>query len=102
MRKAIILMLALGAGPAGAFPASGMVPYPMQRLAELREVTSLPGLAERLGEPIERVERIAENSWRVTAGVCHVDVTFVRVRSPLEGRVGPRYRPQMGERICSR
>lgn len=85
-----------------AVPASAMVPYPMQRIGELRELIDLPGLAERLGEPIDRVERIAGNVWRVTGGRCHVDVTFVRVRSPRDGLLPPRYRPQLGDRVCAR
>lgn len=100
-RAAMIVVLALTASPA-ALPAVAMVPYRTQRIGELRELANLPGLPERLREPIERVERIAEDSWRVTGGRCHVDVRFVRIRSPRDGLSPPRYQPRLGERVCAR
>lgn len=91
----------LAAAPAAAFPI-WMGRPDVRHQMELRQLLDLRGLVERLGEPIERIELVEAQHWRVSGARCHVDVRMVRVPSPLEGLRGPRYGSEAGERVCSR
>jgi len=99
MRRAMLVATAM---MAMAVPAAAMVPHNIQRRGELRQIFAMPDLVERLGEPIERIERIGEGLWRVSAGRCRIDIRFVRGRSVRGGLLPPRMMPQMVERICGR
>jgi hypothetical protein len=98
MRTAI--WLGIGAAMLAAVPAAAMVPVNMQRRAELRAVIDLPALLT-LGA-IDRIERIAPDLWRVSAGRCHIDVRIL-ARPPISpGLTPPRFEPRSGQRICGR
>jgi hypothetical protein len=95
MRKAIWLgMSALLA----AMPAYGAVPLNIQQRGTLHSIIDLRALDQLI--PITRIEMIAPNVWRVTAGRCHIDVTMVAVQGPHSGLTGPHYEPRAGRRIC--
>ena len=83
-----------------AMPAVAMVPVHFQRQSELRAVLDLPGLAPTLREPIERVERVAPDVWRVSGGRCHIDVRMVPPHAIGPGLTPPRFEPQPGRRVC--
>lgn len=84
-----------------ALPAAAMVPAHMQRRDELRRIINLPVL-DRLG-PVQRIELIAANTWRVTAGRCHVDVHIVERRLLRgDGRTPPAYTPRADPPVCER
>jgi hypothetical protein len=92
--------LGLAAALLAPLPAAAMVPVPLQRRANLHAVIDLPVLAT-LG-PIDRIEWIAPDLWRVTAGRCHVDVRMLAVYTGRSGLTGPHYEPRPGRRICTR
>ena len=77
-----------------AAPASAALPPNYQRLAELRAVLALPEVGRAFGlEPIDRIEYVARDLYRLSAGRCHLDVRIVdlpttqrRRRPPLRGQ----------------
>jgi len=91
--------LALGVMPA-TVPAAAMVPLHMQRRNELRQLIDLPAL-NRLG-PIDRIERVTPDLWRVTAGRCHLDIRAVPRPRTGRGLLPPRIELQPGRRSCRR
>jgi hypothetical protein len=76
MRTAI--GLGLGTLLLAALPAAAMVPANMQRRNELRQVLrhQVFNRFDRLG-PIDMVQRIEPNIWRVSSGRCYIDVRMV-------------------------
>ena len=87
-----------------ALPAAAALPPNYQRLAELRAVLEHPGVAGAFGvmEPIDRLEYVAPDLYRVTAGRCHLDVRIVGLPMP-NGMVGARrLEARPGERVCRR
>ena len=58
-----------------AVPAEAMVPLHMQRRNELRRVIEHPAFSS-FG-PIDRIELIAPDTWRVSSGRCWIDVRMV-------------------------
>jgi len=100
MRTAI----GLGMGAAlllAAVPAAAAIPLHVQRRGELQAVIAMPVFSQ-FG-PIDRIERIAENAWRVTAGRCHIDVVFTERPGNYPGRgLGPPHlEPHAGRQVCS-
>jgi len=85
-----------------AAQAQAMVPPHMQRRGQLQSVIELRAL-DRFG-PIDRVELVGTNVWRVSSGRCHIDVTFVERSGPYPGRglTPPRLEPRVGRQICQR
>ena len=85
-----------------AVPAQAMVPPHSQRRGQIQSVIELRAL-DRFG-PINRVELIGANVWRVTSGPCHIDVTFVERTGSYPGRglTPPRMEPRAGRQICER
>lgn len=98
MRKAN--WLGTGAALLAAAPAAAMVPVNIQQRGHLRAIIDLPALGNFF--PINRIELIGPNVWRLTAGRCHIDVTMVVVPSPNPGLTGPSFRPRAGRRVCER
>ena len=96
-------LAALSALSAAAMPASAALPPNYQRLAELRAVL---GHAEVIGafgtnEPIDRVEFIRHDLYRVTSGRCHLDVAIVALPTPA-GVSGPRrFEARPGRKTCA-
>ena len=72
-----------------------------QRVAELQAILDDSAVVDALKvQPIDRVEFIKADLYRVTAGVCHVDVAIVDM--PVEeGLVGPRqFKIEIVDRTC--
>ena len=84
-----------------AVPAAAALPPNHQRLAELRAVLAHPGVTRALDDaPIERVEHVGPDRYRVTSGRCHIDVTIVDLPTPRDV-AGPRgFEARPGERVC--
>ena len=100
------MRMAIGTGTLAmllvAIPAQAMVPPQIQRRGQISRVIDLPAM-HRLG-PIERIELIGENVWRVTSGRCHIDVAFVerQGRYPGRGLVAPWLEPRPGRLVRQR
>ena len=86
-----------------ATPAGAALPPNYQRLAELNAVLALPAVGNAFGiEPIERVEYVRPDLYRVSAGRCHLDVRIVGLPMP-RGMVGARrFEARAGRRVCNR
>src|SRR5947208_6042008 len=87
-----------------AFPAPAALAPNYQRLAELRAVLDNDGVIAVAGTmpPIDRIEYIGPDLYRISAGRCHLDARIVDLPVP-PGVVGGRHfavRP--GLRICAR
>lgn len=98
MRKAI--WLGAWAAMLAALPAAAMVPPHIQQRNQLRTLIDLPALANFF--PINRIELIAPDTWRVTAGRCHIDVRMVPRQRTGRGLLPPRIELQPGRRVCQR
>ena len=92
--------------PAAALLAATAAPAALppnhQRLAELRAVLAHPGVVGAFGleEPIDRVEYLSRDLYRVTSGRCRIDVAIVGL--PNGGRRGPRrFEARPGAKVCA-
>lgn len=100
-------LLTIGAACAlallAAAPAGAALPPNYQRLAELRAVLDLPAVGRAFGlEPIDRIEYLRTDLYRLSAGRCHLDVRIVDLPTP-RGMVGARrFRAQAGRPVCGR
>jgi hypothetical protein len=89
-------VLALAAVPAAAALAPNY-----QRIAELNAVLEHPGVANAM-PPIDRIEYVRTDLYRVTAGRCRLDVRIVDLPVP-RGMVGARhFEARPGRRVCAR
>ena len=102
MRMTLSLAV-LGAAALAATPAQAALAPNYQRLAELRAVLDLPAVGTAFGiEPIDRIDYVATDLYRLTAGRCHLDVRIVSLPMP-RGMVGARrFEARAGRRICGR
>lgn len=99
MRK--MTMIGAGLGLAlTALPAAAMVPPHIQQRNQLRDLIDLPALARFF--PVDRIELVRPDHWRVTAGRCHIDVRMVPRARAGRGLLPPRIELQAGRRICRR
>ena len=93
----------LGAGLGlilAALPAAAMVPAHIQQRNQLRSLIDLPELARFF--PVDRIELVRPDLWRVTAGRCHIDVRLVPRARTGRGLLPPRIALEPGRRICRR
>lgn len=82
-----------------AVPAEAVVPLHYQRRNELRRIIDHPAF-NGFG-PIDRIELIAPDTWRVSSGRCWIDVRMVVPRRLSGPRmVPPPLEPQPGRQIC--
>jgi hypothetical protein len=100
MRKAAGLKVA-GLGIATALLTAIAAPAAAQAnpeaLADLRRIVFMPEL-ERLGR-IDRIERIDNYLWRVTAGNCTMEVYFVE-RRRIGSTIPPTWEPRAAAPVC--
>lgn len=102
--RASLWLLAIAAAGFAALPAVAALPPNHQRLAELRAVLAHPDVARAFGtnQPIDGIEHLRTDLYRVTAGRCHVDVAIVSLPTPRDV-VGPRrFEARPGEKVCGR
>ncbi|MBT9288235.1 hypothetical protein KL771_02160 [Hyphomicrobiaceae bacterium 22] len=75
---------------ASALPGHAALAPQYQRLAELRAILASDAVMGRLsGAPVDRVEYVSPDLYRVTAGACTLEVKIVSVPEP-EPMPGPR------------
>jgi hypothetical protein len=91
-RLAVLAFMATG------FQASAVVPLHIQQRAEIRTILELRELANFF--PITRLEMTAPNTWRLTAGLCFIEVRFLLTQATRPGL--HRRAPHIGPRICQR
>ena len=86
-----------------AMPAQAALAPNYQRLAELRAVLDLPAVGSAFGiEPIDRIDYVANDLYRLSAGRCTLDVRIVGLPMP-RGMVGARrFEARAGRRVCRR
>ena len=95
------------AAPAAALlaatPAAAALPPQYQRLAELRAVMDHHRVQAAFGSaPIERIEYLRTDLYRVSAGRCHVDARIVDLPMPRGMVGGRRFEVRPGPRVCGR
>ena len=102
MRNLITLLAGAAAGLT-ALPAQAALAPNYQRLAELRAVLDLPAVASAFGiAPIERIDYVATDRYRISAGRCTLDVRIVGLPMP-RGMVGARrFEARAGRPVCRR
>ena len=70
--------------------AHAALPPQYQRIEEMERILRDQGVGRALqSKPIDGIERVGNDRFRVTAGACHVDVEIVSKDAP-EGMPGPR------------
>jgi len=85
-----------------SLPASAALPPQYQRAAEFRAILDDTDIVDLfgIGRPIERIEYLGPDLYRVTSGNCHLDVRIVD-KPDVSGMVGPReFDVEPGELIC--
>jgi hypothetical protein len=96
-------LLAPAALALAAMPAAAALPPQYQRTAELAAVLESDKVLEAFGSmPIERIEYVRSDLYRVTAGRCRVEVAIVDRPAP-GGMAGPRnFGVKAGRKVCGR
>lgn len=98
-RPSLIALAALLA----AAPASAALAPNYQRQAELRAVIAHPGVTRAFGsDPIERVEFVRTDLYRVTAGRCRLDAAIVGLPMPRGVAGQRRFDVRPGPLVCGR
>ena len=95
-------LIALAAAVA-AVPASAALAPNYQRQAELRAVIAHPGVTRAFGaDPIDRVEYVRTDLYRVSSGRCRLDAAIVDLPT-RPGVSGPRrFDVRPGALVCGR
>jgi hypothetical protein len=73
-----------------------------QRIAELQAILDDRAVVDAfsVSQPIDRIEIITTDHYRVTAGSCHLDVAIVDIEDE-PGRDGPRqFKVEIVDRTC--
>ncbi|HEX8483098.1 MAG TPA: hypothetical protein VF650_14470 [Allosphingosinicella sp.] len=99
MPTLIRFLIALGA----AAPAAAALPPQYQRAAEFRAVIADASVAGAFGSaPVERIEFVRPDLYRVSAGRCSLEVAIVSLPTPA-GVAGPRrFAVRAGRKSCAR
>lgn len=100
MRTTHLLAAALALG---AVPATAALAPDYQRIRELDAVLNHQGVVAAFGgTPIEGIEYVRTDLYRVKAGRCRLDVAIVDLPMP-RGMVGARrFEARPGRRVCAR
>jgi hypothetical protein len=86
-----------------AFPVSAALAPNYQRIRELNAVLEHPGVAAALGgAPIDRIEYVRTDLYRVTAGRCRLDVRILGLPMPSGMAGARRFEARPGRRVCAR
>jgi hypothetical protein len=86
-----------------ASPAAAALAPNYQRQAELRAVIAHPQVTRAFGaDPIDRVEYVRTDLYRVTAGRCRVDVAVVDLPTPRDVSGPRRFDLRPGPLVCGR
>lgn len=100
--RSVVLAATVATLLAASLPASAALPPQYQRVAEMRAILDDITITDLFGiqRPIERIEYIETDLYRVTSGACHVDVRIVD-KPNVSGMVGPRqFEVEPGVLVC--
>jgi hypothetical protein len=101
--RPVPMALALAAATALAPPASAALAPQYQRAAEIRAVVADGHIANAFdGAPIERVEYVRRDLYRVSAGRCRLDVAIVDLPAPPDVSGPRRFAVRAGTKACGR
>lgn len=98
----MIPRIALGLMLTVALPATAALPPQYQRAAELQAIIASPEVAQKLrSRPIDAIERVSPDLYRVRADQCRVDVRITNdpAAPPMPGP--RRFLLVVGDAICS-
>ncbi len=97
-------LLAFGLPALAATPASAELPPQYQRIAELKAVLADPGVGRAFGtdSPIERIEYVRLDLYRVSARACRLDVAIVGLPTPRDVSGPRRFAVKPGQKTCGR
>lgn len=97
------LRLLAFASALAAATAHAALPPQYQRAAELKAVVGDPRVANAFGgAPIERVEHVRTDLYRVSAGACRLDVAIVGLPTPPGVAGARRFGVKPGRKVCGR
>lgn len=86
-----------------AAPGQAALAPNYQRLAELRAVLDLPAVVSTFGiEPVDRIDYVATDLYRLSAGRCSLDVRIIGLPMPRGMVGGRRFEARAGRRVCRR
>ncbi|HYD36685.1 MAG TPA: hypothetical protein VEA60_03675 [Allosphingosinicella sp.] len=96
-------LIALAAAALAAAPTAAALAPNYQRQAELRAVIGHPAVTRAFGaDPIEKVEYLRTDLYRVSAARCRLDAAIVDLPAK-RGIVGPRrFDVRPGALVCGR
>ena len=97
-----VRLIALSAAALSAVPAGAALPPNYQRLAELRAVLNHPAVGSEFGmdDPVERIEYVRADLYRVSSRRCRMDVAIVGLPMP-RNMAGPRrFEARPGRKTC--
>ena len=100
--RLLVRLFALAMPALAAIPASAALPPNYQRVAELKAVLADPkvGSAFPMDAPIERVEYVRPDRYRVSGGRCHLDVAIFDLPTPPGVVGGRRFGVRPGRMVC--
>jgi hypothetical protein len=101
MMRNLLRLLALGSALA-AMPASAALHPRYQRIAELQRVLGDAGVGGVFESPIERVEYVRRDLYRVSGGGCRMDVAIVDLPTPPDIVGGRRFTVKPGRKLCGK
>lgn len=101
--RPLLLPSALAATLAAAGSADAALPPQYQRAAELKAVVADAHIANAFdGAPIEWIEFVRRDLYRVSAGRCRLDVAIVDLPTPPGVSGGRRFAVKAGRKSCGR
>ena len=101
--RPLLRLLASAAPALAATPAAAALPPQYQRAAEIKAVVSEPRVANAFGgAPVERVEYVRRDLYRVSAGACRLDVAIVDLPTPPDVSGGRRFTVRPGRKVCGK
>jgi hypothetical protein len=101
MMRPLLPLLALAAALA-ATPASAALAPRYQRIVELQRVLGDAGVGGVFESPIERVEYVRRDLYRVSGGGCRLDVAIVDLPTPPDISGPRRFAVKPGRKLCGR
>lgn len=99
--RPLLHLLVLGAA-VSAMPVSAALHPRHQRIAELKAVLDHVGVGGAFDSPIERVEYVRRDLYRVSGGGCRMDVAIVDLPVPPDVAGGRRFAVKPGRKLCGR
>ena len=102
MRTSLCLF-SVAAAVLAAVPVAAALAPNYQRQAELRAVIAHPGVTRAFGsDPIDRVEYLRADLYRVSAGRCRLDAAIVELPTPRDVVGARRFDVSPGPLVCGR